>query len=254
MAEVPRTPPTIVCQATVPDPGVATKSAPSLTLTDKGDGTIADSKTGLVWETKDACDDTGSANNLHDGDNYYPWAGTCSTGGGFCRTSAECRGGTCKAKDSQGTGMTIFMWVANLNAAHFAGQSDWRIPTIDELATTVDYASQDSRRQVASVFNSGRSSCTASSAYWSANASSNDSELASSIPAYPGATSRVASPNEEALRRLGLGEEGTLAHGEDAGNRARAVERMKLLPKTFNLAVRAVRGAQRPASRFFQAE
>jgi hypothetical protein len=47
----------------------------------------------------------------------------------------------CTVYDGQGTGWTIFQWVAQLNAAKFAGYTDWRIPNVRELESIVDYGS-----------------------------------------------------------------------------------------------------------------
>jgi cysteine-rich repeat protein len=70
---------------------------------DNGDGTITDTKTGLMWEKKD------DAGDIHDKDNSYTWS---STG-----TAAD------------GTAFTTFL--ATLNQTNFAGHHDWRLPSED---------------------------------------------------------------------------------------------------------------------------
>jgi hypothetical protein len=149
------------------DDGDVKKGAP-LSYTDNGNGTITDNATGLMWEAKTNCDITGSGTDLHDGDNSYPWSGFCS-GLGPCGTNADCpTGQTCIGRDGQGTNMTIFMWVAALNAGSFAGHNDWRIPNIRELESIVDFGT--SSPATASAFNSGAGSCTeniGSKTYWS---------------------------------------------------------------------------------------
>jgi hypothetical protein len=158
------------------DDGDLKKGAP-LSYTDNGDGTITDNNTLLVWEAKTGCGGGGSATNLHAGDNWYPWRGHCSMSFAFCGTDADCSSGTCNASDGQGTGMTIFKWVAALNGANFAGHNDWRIPNVKELQSIVDYGNSDPA--VASAFSSGSSSCTVSVAssagYWSSTATTNSS-------------------------------------------------------------------------------
>ena len=81
---------------------------------DNGDGTITDKLTQLVWEKKTT--DVGSGENYsdrHDVDNTYTWS--------ISETAAD------------GTAYTDFL--DNLNGSGFAGQHDWRLPTLFELHT-----------------------------------------------------------------------------------------------------------------------
>jgi Protein of unknown function (DUF1566) len=152
----------------------------ALNYTDNGDGTITDNNTKLMWEKKS--DDGG----IHDEDNSYRWSGLCQDNSTRCGTSADCSGlsGTalCTATDGQGTGLTIFQWVAQLNAEKFAGHTDWRIPNLKELESIVDSQNYDPAVD-AEFFNtvscsSGctldgaggttECSCTKSGFYWSA--------------------------------------------------------------------------------------
>jgi hypothetical protein len=78
---------------------------------DNGDGTVTDWLTGLQWEQK--TDDA----TIHDKDNFYTW-----NGGGGGLTAAD------------GTAFTDFLQTLN-SIDCFAGQCDWRLPTVAELQT-----------------------------------------------------------------------------------------------------------------------
>jgi hypothetical protein len=99
---------------------------------DNGDGTITDTTTGLMWEKKDLGNGPG---DLHDRDAIFTWtAGTINP---------------------DGTLFTTFL--AGLNAGTgFANHTDWRIPTIAELETIIDYST--SIPAVSAAFNSNCSS------------------------------------------------------------------------------------------------
>ena len=113
---------------------------PTPTPTPTPDGsTITDSTTGLMWEK---LSDDGS---IHDKDNTYNWANATA------------------------------VKVAALNAAGYAGYSDWRLPSIVELQSIINtgyYAPA-----VSPAFNTGcapsctvlNCSCTISSDYWSSS-------------------------------------------------------------------------------------
>jgi hypothetical protein len=94
-----------------------------LAYRDNGDGTFTDLNTGLMWEVKDSYDGVENHDNPHDVDNLYTW--TDLTDG--------------DDTDPDGTAFTDFL--ANLNSGiGFAGHSDWRLPTIKELQSLVDYS------------------------------------------------------------------------------------------------------------------
>jgi hypothetical protein len=132
---------------------------------DAGDGTIHDSCTGLQWEKKDGAKGVQNPSHLHDLNNVYPWAGTCTRNEGIlCQPDAasaatcaaqadgtatdpengcaECPGGDYDPTiNPSGTGpcifggsgtttiVTVWVWLNQVNAANFAGHADWRIPS-----------------------------------------------------------------------------------------------------------------------------
>src|SRR6266404_3926304 len=108
--------------------------------TDNGDGTITDTRTGLMWEK---LSDDGS---IHAWDNAYTWK-------------------------------SAFAKVASLNSASFAGHGDWRVPNVNELQSLLDYGATLPPIDVA--FNSSCApgcsvttcSCTRSYEYWSSTTS-----------------------------------------------------------------------------------
>jgi hypothetical protein len=107
--------------------------------TDNGDGTITDTRTGLMWEK---LSDDGT---IHDKDTAYTWMNAFSTK------------------------------VAMLNADSFAGFTDWRVPNVNELQSLVGYGA--AYPAINAAFNTNCAatctvltcSCTQPSAYWSSS-------------------------------------------------------------------------------------
>lgn len=125
---------------------------------DNDDGTITDRKTNLTWEKKASLDNVANLADTHDADTKYPWAGNCSIGGKFCQpgpeAAAKCAAhvqGAAVGCEECGVGegtcdepFTVWLWLWVVNDFQvFAGHDDWRLATVDELATLVDRSAYD---------------------------------------------------------------------------------------------------------------
>jgi Protein of unknown function (DUF1566) len=89
----------------------------AMAFRDNGDGTITDDRTGLMWEKKTP---RGSGSgDVHNVTGVYFWSAPGVTG-----------------TEPDGEAFTVFLKV--LNEDRFAGHSDWRLPTRQELLSIVD--------------------------------------------------------------------------------------------------------------------
>ena len=88
---------------------------------------VKDNVTGLTWEVKTNKDGKTNYDDPHDADNTYCWYDSNpATNGGDA--GSECNGKNTEA------------FITALNDANFGGHSDWRMPTIKELAYIVNYS------------------------------------------------------------------------------------------------------------------
>ena len=87
---------------------------------------VKDNITGLIWEVKTNKDGVKSYNDPHDADNTYSWYDNDST------TNGGYEGTPDKGKDTKD-------FINDLNSAKFGGYSDWRLPTLKELSSIVNY-------------------------------------------------------------------------------------------------------------------
>ncbi|MCI5125065.1 MAG: DUF1566 domain-containing protein [Candidatus Electrothrix sp. AR5] len=96
---------------------------------------VKDNVTGLIWEVK--TDDGG----LHDKDDTYTWYNTDPNSNGGGRGDANYSGTTCYGYNSSdsSTFCNTEAYVNRVNAAGWCGYSDWRMPTLHELESIVDY-------------------------------------------------------------------------------------------------------------------
>lgn len=130
-------------------------------ITQNGSNCIEDHVTGLVWEQK--TDDNG----LRDKDHSYTWYNLDATSNGgnigyqdrHDYDSTIAYGATCG--NTLGKCNTQ-AYIQALNNANYCGYTDWRMPSVEELLSIVDYGK-------ASLVINSLFGATLSSFYWSAS-------------------------------------------------------------------------------------
>ncbi len=123
---------------------------------------VLDNVTGLIWEVKQDNDGTQDYANPHDADNTYTW----------CDTNPDSNGGdqgTCGTNDTE-------EFIDALNTNNFGGHNDWRLPTLKELVTLVDYS------RVNPSIDTSFFPDTVSFYYWSSTTSANYTNGAWLVP------------------------------------------------------------------------
>lgn len=97
---------------------------------------VRDNATGLVWEVKTA--DGG----LHSREHTYTWFNPVEAlNGGVEGREGEADDSTCGSPPVVSGGCDTLKYVAAVNSVGWCGYRDWRLPTVDELGSLVDYGS-----------------------------------------------------------------------------------------------------------------
>lgn len=161
--------------ASLASPATETCDAPR--FIDGGDGTVTDNLSGLQWEKK--TDDA----TVHDQDNLYTWSA----------------GGTA------GDGTVYVTFLPTLNGAGFAGQHDWRLPTLAELLGIVQpaYPNCSTPPCIDPTFGP-TDSTTAAAAFWTVNTFLQQAWYVGFDAGYPGSYLTKTTPSAARAVRGGF--------------------------------------------------
>jgi len=95
---------------------------------------VRDNVTGLIWEVKS------SDGGLHGKEHTYTWFNPDETvNGGVEGREGDTGDVTCGLPPVVAEGCDTVKYVAAVNAAGWCGHRDWRLPTVDELSSIVNY-------------------------------------------------------------------------------------------------------------------
>lgn len=103
-------------------------------LTRNGAECVKDNVTGLVWEQK-VNDVKNIRHYAHNYSWYNPDSKTNGSDAGKNNGAGAQNAGTC-----QGSACDTYAYIQALNKANYCGYSDWRMPTVDELVSLLDYS------------------------------------------------------------------------------------------------------------------
>jgi hypothetical protein len=138
---------------------------------------VRDNVTGLIWEVKT---DDGS---IHDKDNRYTWYDS----------NPETNGGHAGTK---GSGQNTEEFIRAINNAKFGGFSDWRLPTVKELAYLVNHGTYRPAIDTACFPN------TISFGYWSCTTNAHFKGLAWCVYFFIGNTSNSEKSDSHYVRAV----------------------------------------------------
>lgn len=102
---------------------------------------VVDEITGLVWEVKAPGDGVYGNQGLHDGDDVYTWYNSNSRTNGGAIGDWNSRYNQCSGftAGQPTTYCNIEEFVSRVNKQGLCGFNDWRVPTLPELASLVDF-------------------------------------------------------------------------------------------------------------------
>ncbi len=153
---------------------------------------IRDNVTGLIWENKT------SDGSIHDSSKTFTWCdtnpatnggvqGICGAGSGDAATDTEA-------------------YIKALNDAQFGSFSDWRMPTVKELQSIVDYGREN--QAIYTTFFPG----TVSSHYWSSTTYARYTYYAWFVPFGDGYANGYDKSYDVPVRAVRAGQTGSLDH------------------------------------------